>query len=126
MGHSKTGFKWSQKGELKDQGQTSEYNTVPTPPEILQSVLPAEKFLGLKISWDVIMSDTLFELNRDEIVVLTTYEKKPVKVWLTVNVIEHPEVLRFSSGRVVTVKGEIQKVQGDSIHLEHCLLRPAL
>ncbi len=126
MDRSKDGLKWFQKGEPMDKEKKTEYSLVPTPTEILQSVLPVEKFLGLKICWDVIISDTLFELNRDEIVVLTTYTKKPVKVWLTVNVSEQPEVLRFASGQVVTVRGEIQKVQEDSIHLEHCALRRVL
>ncbi len=126
MDRSKDGLKWFQKGEPKEKEKKAEYSPVPTPTEILQSVLPREKFLGLKISWDVVISDTLFELNRDEIVVLSNYTKKPVKVWLTVNVSEQPEVLRFPSGQVVTVKGEIQKVQEDSIHLERCALRRVL
>ncbi len=126
MDRSKDGLKWIQKGEPTDKEKKTEYSPVPTPTEILQSVLPTEKFLGLKICWDVIISNTLFELNRDEIVVLTNYTKKPVKVWLTVNVSEQPEVLRFASGQVVTVKGEIQKVQEDSIHLERCTLRRVL
>ncbi len=126
MDRSNNGLKWFQKGEPVEKGKKVEYNPVPTPTEILQSVLPREKFQGLKICWDVIISDTLFELNRNEIVVLTTYTKKPVKVWLTIDVSEQPEVLRFASGKVVTVKGEIQQVQEDSIHLERCTLRPVL
>jgi hypothetical protein len=126
MDRSKHGLKWFQKGEPTEKDKKIEYNPVPTPAEILQSVLSREKFLGLKICWDVIISDTLFELNRDEIVVLTMYTKKPVKVWLTINVKEQPEVLRFASGKVVTVKGEIQMVHEDSIHVERCMLRPVL
>jgi hypothetical protein len=113
-------FTQKQTGPLAD-GET-EYSPNPSPAEILKPRFTVKNYQGLKVAWKVNIRNIHAEISQNEIMVLTSFENTPGKIYIIVDVDKFPKILRCPSGREITVKGEIGSVQEQDINLKNCLI----
>ncbi len=107
----------------KKPGKTgSKYNQSPSPQDVFKAGLPVKKYQGMKVEWHLTIQTMHSEISRTEVLVLTSYEKQPGNIWLTVDVEKYPDIYYCGSGSKVTVKGEIGNVQGNDIYVKNCEL----
>ncbi len=100
----------------------SKYSQSPSPEDLLKAGLPVKKYQGMKVEWHLTIQTMHSEISRTEVLVLTSYEKQPGNIWLTVDVEKYPDIYYCGSGSKVTVKGEISNVQGNDIYVKNCEL----
>ncbi len=106
----------------KNANKAPKYSPSPSPEEVLKSRPPKKGYEGLKVAWTLIVRDMHAGLNRNDIVVLASFEDKPGDIWLTVDTDRFPNILYCPAGSQIKVKGEITAVKGEDIYLGNCQL----
>lgn len=93
------------------------------PKDILESNLSPKKIKGLKVTWDLtIQTMQNEEVIQDTILVLTSFARSPVSIWIMVNTVQYPEIYTCMSGSKITVEGEVYRVERNEIYLQNCQL----
>jgi len=98
------------------------YSQSPSPEEMIKSGLSGKSYRGVKVEWNLTVRNMLDEISRNEILVLTSFEKQPGNIWLTVDVESFPDIFYCAPGSKIAMKGEITTIQGDDIYVKNCQL----
>ncbi len=98
------------------------YSQSPSPEDVFKSGQRMKKYQGIKVEWHLTIQTMHSEISRTEVLVLTSYEKQPGNIWLTVDVEKYPDIYYYGSGSKIIVKGEIGSVQGNDIYVKNCEL----
>ncbi len=96
------------------------YSQSPNPEEMFKSGLPEKTYQGMKVEWDLTVQNMHGEINRNEILVLTSYQKHPGNIWLTIDTEKYPDIYYCASGSKIIMRGEVTSVQGNDIYIKNC------